>query len=75
MMEEKHAVGLAEGVDNGIFDFDILIECFQNPEYANLVEDIVKIWSRYNDLTRGVLYRVLQHQINKQFLEGCFNVK
>ena len=74
MIEQKYAVGLAEGIDNEIFDIETVLESFQDVRNKEVTAEILQIWSDYNDLTKRILNRIVRLQKQRIYLEKCYEV-
>lgn len=74
MIEQKYAVGLAEGIDNEIFDIETVLESFQDIRNKEVTTEILQIWNEYNYLTKRVLKRIVRLQKQRIYLEKCFNM-
>ena len=74
MIEQKYAVGLAEGIDNEIFDIETVLESFQDIRNKEVTTEILQIWNEYNEVTKRILKRIVRLQNQRIYLEKCFNM-
>ena len=74
MIEQKYAVGLAEGIDNEIFDIETVLDSFQEVRNKEVTTEILQIWSDYNEVTKRILKRIVRLQKQRIYLEKCFNI-
>ena len=72
MIEEKHAVGLAVNISHGYIDVEPVLESFMNPKNTQVTEEILNIWSDYDNLTRHVFKRIIDLYKNRIELERIY---